>query len=62
MQATKKNMLNLDEVAEILCVSRRTVERSIADGRLKKTKIRNCARIMRQELDRYINNSTGRDQ
>lgn len=45
---------NLDEVAERLRVSRRTVEREHAKGRITFTKIGGSTFVLESELARYI--------
>lgn len=46
--------LDLDEVADILGVSRRTVDTLIADGELPSLKIRRCRRVPRRALEAFI--------
>jgi excisionase family DNA binding protein len=46
-------LLTLDVAARECFVSRRTLEREIAAGRLRVTKIRRATRITRKELERY---------
>lgn len=47
-------LLTLDEAAEVLGVSRRTVSTLIADGSLKSLKVRRARRIRRADLDTFI--------
>ena len=44
----------LDSAASLLSVSRRTVEREIASGRLAVVQIRGARRIDPAEIERYI--------
>lgn len=47
-------LLTLDEAAEVLGVSRRTVSTLIAEGSLPSLKVRRARRIRRADLDTYI--------
>ena len=47
-------LMTLDEAAERLLVSRRTVERAIAAGRLSRIKIGKAVRIHPDDLDAYV--------
>ena len=46
-------LLTLDQAASECYVSRRTLEREVAAGRLRVTKIRRATRVSRRELERY---------
>lgn len=48
------DLLKIVEAAQELRVSRRTIERRIADGSLAATKVRGVVRIPRSELERFI--------
>lgn len=49
----RPDLLTLDEAARDCYVSRRTLEREIAAGRIRVVKIRHLTRVTRRELDRY---------
>lgn len=48
-----ERLLKLDEMAAECFVSRRTLERDIAAGRLRVVKIRRSTRVTRAEVERY---------
>ena len=48
-----RELLTLDAAASLCFVSRRTLEREIAAGRIRVVKIRHLTRVTRRELDRY---------
>jgi excisionase family DNA binding protein len=52
LDETVKNFYRLDEVAKILDVSRRTIERSIKDGSIHSFKVRDTRRISAKEIER----------
>jgi excisionase family DNA binding protein len=53
-QSVSQELLDLDQAADVLGVSRRFVEMEIARGRLKKIMLSSrIARISRDELKRY---------
>ncbi len=47
-------VMTIPEVAEYLKVTRQTVHRLLKDGRLKAFKIGRSTRILRSELDKFI--------
>lgn len=47
-------LLNLDEVADQLRCTRRSVERQVAGGRLRVVRIGRSVRVERRELERFI--------
>jgi excisionase family DNA binding protein len=47
-------LLDMDEAAEILGVSRRTVDTLVHAGEITSLKVRRCRRIPRKALDAYI--------
>ena len=51
-------LLNLDEVADALGVSRRTVEREVARGALSSQKVRGARRVSEAALAAYIERVT----
>jgi excisionase family DNA binding protein len=53
-------LLTLDEVAERLRVSRKTVNREIARGHLRVLYIGRLPRVKASELDAYVAHRTGR--
>lgn len=53
MMDPRIELLKLEDAARECFVSRRTLEREIAAGRLRVTKIRRTTRIARKELERY---------
>lgn len=53
-------MLTLDQAAELLGVSRRTVERLIAAGELKVFRWQGTTRVYRADLARFIRSRTTR--
>lgn len=50
-------LFDTEQAARYLTVSRATVYREIARGRLTKTKVRGSTRFRRSELDRYLRES-----
>lgn len=48
------SLLTIPQAAERLSVSRRTVEREIADGRLRAIRVRGLLRVDPADLDAYI--------
>lgn len=58
-QRDPDRLLNLDEAADLLGVSRRTVDTLVADGELPSLKVRRCRRIPRQSLRAYIRSRAG---
>lgn len=53
-------LLTVPEVAELLHCSRRSVERLIASGRIRPTKVGSLTRVTEKELAAYIAHHTGR--
>ena len=49
-----EKLLNIDEVAATLNVSRRTVYRLIAEGKIRALKIRGSTRVHPSNLDLYV--------
>lgn len=50
-------LLNLNHAARLLTVSRRTLERLIADGKFPHpVKINRSSRVLRSDVERYIDN------
>ena len=49
-----EELLTLDEVAEHLRVSRRSIHRLIAGGELHKVKVGGASRIFRSEVAKYL--------
>lgn len=47
-------LLDLDETADLLGVSRRTVDTLVAAGEIPSLKVRRCRRIPRKALSAYI--------
>jgi excisionase family DNA binding protein len=47
-------LLTLDEAADVLGVSRRTVSTLIAEGSIQSLKVRRARRIRRKDLDAFI--------
>jgi excisionase family DNA binding protein len=47
-------LLAIDKAAALVGVSRRTLYREIADGRLRVTKVRGSSFISTVELERYV--------
>jgi excisionase family DNA binding protein len=47
-------LLTLDEVAEQLGCSRRTVERLVSEGRLRVVRIRRLVRVTERELAAFV--------
>lgn len=52
-------LVTMSQAAELLSVSRRTIERMIASGQLAKTKVRGRSMIALQELERFIRSQMG---
>ena len=50
----KDEVMTIPEVAEHLKVTRQTVHKLLKDGRLKAFKIGRSTRILRSELDKFI--------
>lgn len=48
------SLLTLDAAAEVLALSRRTIEREISAGRLAVVRIRGAVRVAQSDLDGYI--------
>lgn len=55
-------LLTVEEAAEILNISERTVATLIADGQIPSVKIRRCRRIPRKALLAYVRRKAGRQQ
>lgn len=53
-------LLTLDEVAERLRVSRRTIERLVSAGRIRPSRIGRRILVTDQELEAYIGSLRGR--
>lgn len=51
---TEPEILTLDEVAGVLRVSRKTVNRLVAAGRIRPIRVGRLPRVTRQELAAYI--------
>ena len=47
-------LLTKKEVAEILAVSERTLDRMLARGKLTKVKVGGCVRLMANEIDAVV--------
>jgi excisionase family DNA binding protein len=47
-------LLTKKEVAEILAVSERTLDRILARGKLTKVKVGGCVRLMANEIDAVV--------
>lgn len=58
MNAIKQSFYRVMEVADLLRVSRRTVERLIAAGELVKVKVGHSTLIPAEQLTRYIERQT----
>jgi excisionase family DNA binding protein len=55
-------MMTLDEVAELLLVTRRTVERMVAAGDLKAFKWHNTSRVVRADFERFVQEHATRSE
>lgn len=53
-------LLTLDQVAEQLQVSRRTIERLIAAGRIRPHRLGRAIRVSSRELEAYLASTRGR--
>lgn len=60
MTENRTGMLGLDDAAKWLGVSRRTIERLIADGILPKIKIRSRSVVALSALEAYVRRHTRR--
>ena len=54
------DLLTLDQVADRLQVSRRTVERLVAAGRIRIVRIGRAIRVTERELEAYVAAQRGR--
>lgn len=54
--------MSIKEVYTLFGVSRRSVERRIAEGKLAKTKVGSRSLIAVEEVERYLNRNTERAQ
>lgn len=53
-QRDADRLLDLDEAADLLAISRRTVDTLVADGELPSVKVRRCRRIPARALRAYV--------
>jgi excisionase family DNA binding protein len=51
---TEENMLTMDEVAELLNVSRQTVRQLVITKQLRSYKVQTVYRIKRDDVDAYL--------
>lgn len=62
LRDARRDVLNLDEAADLLGVSRRSVERWIAQGKLKVAKLtpgrQGTVRLQRAEVERFVKERT----
>lgn len=58
MMAAHLKLLSILEVAEILDVSKRTVDRMIASGDFPIVKVKGSTKILLSEVERYIERNT----
>lgn len=55
MESTVPRLLyRADEVCEMLAISRPTLQKEMAEGRLTPVRIGSAVRFTREEIDRYI--------
>ena len=59
MEKTPIEVYTLDEVADILQITRRTIYTWIKEGRIKAFKVGRYWRVRREELDRILEGSAG---
>ncbi len=56
-----KEFYTIKEIADLLSVSNRTVERWIADGKLVAIRLNpRSLRVQKEDLQRFLSNKTGR--
>lgn len=60
VERLKPLVYTLDQVADLLQVSRRTVDRLVAEGRIRPVRIGRSSRVTERELAAYIASLEGR--
>lgn len=51
----EKKVFTLDEIAEILSVTRRTIYSYVKDGKLEAIKVGKFWRVRKDQLDKFLN-------